>query len=91
VTYLNGELEFPENTAVSSSDHSFIAHRITFYGAGSAHSIGHRGFGLFGTGTGPDGHMITDSPVGFGDGHARILPRGAMKARMQIPAGLYVW
>lgn len=91
VTYLNDEPEFPANTSVSTSELSFITHRITFYGAGSAHSIGHRGFGLFGTGTGPDGHPITDNPVAFGDGHARGLPRSEMKARMQIPAGLYVW
>jgi prepilin-type N-terminal cleavage/methylation domain-containing protein len=91
VTYLNGELEFPENMAVSSSKHSFITHRITFYGAGSAHSIGHRGYGLFGTGIGPDGHPIMDNPVGYGDGHVRISPRGEMTDRMRIPAGLYVW
>jgi prepilin-type N-terminal cleavage/methylation domain-containing protein len=91
VTYLNDELQFPENTEESTSDHSFITHRITFYGAGNAHSIGHRGYGLFGTGAPPDGHPITDNPVGFGDGHARIRPRTEMTTRMRIPPGLYPW
>ena len=91
VTYLNDELEFPGTPAEGSAEHSFITHRITFYGAGNAHSIGHRGFGLFGTGAPPDGHPIMDQPTCFADGHARIRSRGELLPRMQVPAGIYVW
>jgi hypothetical protein len=90
-SYLNGEPEFPTKTGDSKEDQSFIAHRITFYGGGSAHSIGHKGVGLFGAGAAPNGHPITDSPVGYGDGHAKTLPRVEMKDRMTTSAGLYVW